>query len=192
MIEPYLNPGYYDAMDIYKSDLSKAKAESLPVEYSNGEPVTNVGGKPDSFFEVNGVVEVEEICTRGSCVHSDAGCYAHGMPGETCSARKVARLKPASQGINWPTNGPRSPWEHDDGPINPINPNVAIGWQAGDLPDSIFTREDVRAMMEVAAKNAKVVQIGLRDRILEEFNNITNADNPYQALEWTLDKLGIK
>lgn len=158
----------YD-LEGYNKALAQAKKESVPVEYANGEPVTNVGGKPDSFFEVNGVVEVEEICTRGSCVHSDAGCYAHVMPGETCSARKVARLKPASSAMSF-TDGselPSAPF-----PQNPQISAVQGPWSN--------TEHEYQC------------HFNLRARILDEFNNITNADNAYQALEWTLDRLNIK
>lgn len=92
--------GFWD--DYFKA-IARAKVESLPVEGGVSMPVAihdaMLIAKPDTFVELPIEVEFESICTRGSCVHGDAGCYADGMPGEKCSARQVARLKPQAKSV---------------------------------------------------------------------------------------------
>lgn len=49
----------------------------------------------DGIYPLEGVnAIVQELCHRGSCVHGDGGCYAEGMAGETCQAKKFLRLIP--------------------------------------------------------------------------------------------------
>lgn len=192
--------------EVYQKSLAQAKAESLPVprvEFVNAitgrqdtklkEAIEYIDNnyKPDTFIDVP--VSITTYQDQMNCPHGcPLDCWA-SMNGGKCHAEtdvKVARLKPANQGINWPTNGPRSPWEHDDGTIKPINQNVAIGWQAGDPPDSIFTREDVRAMVEQARSEALK---DIRARILEEFANNYDGDSmAYTMLIRVLDKLNVK
>lgn len=78
--------------------IEKFKANMVRVENQEllGESVWKYGEVvKDGFYDVTGkglVMEVNEYCDRGSCIHGDAGCYAEGMYGERCWAKKKATL----------------------------------------------------------------------------------------------------
>ena len=95
--------------------------------------------------------------------------------------RKVARLKPVSSD---PGVGQYYDKAHGDGKLE----SAEIKWE----PDSIFTREDVREMIDAA-------NIGLKDRILHNFGakwmtgaGIVGHDYAIELLTKVLDELNIK
>lgn len=94
---------YFAEVKKHQEAIEKAKADSVPFDEESEKQFAmwrhrhykNQAIKPDAFIECEiGEVEVVQICMKGSCAQMD-GCYADGMAGEFCAARKVARLKPA-------------------------------------------------------------------------------------------------
>jgi len=110
---------YYDDMAKYHKSMDRIKSESLPVvNYEDvvtfmhsadksfkGNTGDFVTANMDTFHDLTGATwEEVSICHRGSCVHSDAGYYADGMPGESCSAEKYAEIHLPKRGAgdNYP------------------------------------------------------------------------------------------
>lgn len=156
--------------DDYLAALAKAKEESIAVD---GGTIPGslmhvlMTAEPDSFIDFDGEAEVihqwKHTGVGGDgSWRSDSEDFCWRMSRAGKYTRKIARLKPA--GTEW-------------------------------YPESILCSESLRGRLLgiwPQGPNTTKVTEGLKARILEAFNNITNADNPYAALEQALDELGVK
>lgn len=196
-----------------EKEMAQAKAESIPFEDHNAVLKLVYANKDkngisiltsmyaDTFVEIEGEVEVVDQYHDGHAWYSVADLNASGGVVLAGKRRTIARLKPASSAMSFTEGmgveiiGTKNYDFLATDSINPINQNVAIGWKAGDPPDSIFTREDVRAMIEQARAEALK---DIRSRILEGVDaklHFINKDAQRQAIEAvskTLDELNIK